>query len=200
MSGLNQGTSGNISARLHDTMLITPSGVQYASMRPEHIARMQIDSDGADWEGPCQPSSEWHLHRALLRNRQEFGAVVHTHSTFATVLSMSGTTIPACHYMVVAFGGKDVRCAKYATFGTTALSNNVLRAMRNRSGCLIANHGLLAAGRDLDHAMWSAVELETLARQYYHARLLGNVRTLSDAEIARVLAKFRCYGPAPNER
>ena len=195
-SGLNQGTSGNISVRFNDTMLITPSGVPYDALRPEHIAVMSIEGDDESWHGPCKPSSEWHFHRALLKSNEEYRAVVHTHSTFATVLSMSRTAIPACHYMVAAFGGNNVRCASYATFGTKALSRNVLRAMKGRSGCLIANHGMVVAERTLDRAMWAAVELETLAKQYYHARILGKVTILPPAEIDRVLAKFRTYGAA----
>ncbi len=198
-TGLNQGTSGNISARFRDTMVITPSGVPYGRLRPEHLAVMRLDADEAVWDGPCKPSSEWHFHRAVLQSNDAYNAVVHTHSTFATVLSMSRTTIPACHYMVAAFGGNDVRCARYATFGTKALSSNVLRAMRDRSACLLANHGMVVAEKDLDRAMWAAVELETLARQYYHACLLGKVTLLSPAEIERVRVKFRSYGPSSNE-
>ena len=172
-TGLNQGTSGNISVRHDDCMLITPSGVPYEIMKPKMIARTPIDGDDDAFEGPCRPSSEWHFHRAILRSNPEFGAVVHTHSTFATVLSMSGTTIPACHYMVAAFGGNDVRCADYATYGTAELSDNIIAAMQDRSTCLMANHGMVAAGADPDKAMWAAVELETLARQYYHAATAG---------------------------
>lgn len=193
-TGLNQGTSGNISARHNDHMLITPSGVPYDVMKPGMIARMRVHDDSESWVGPCKPSSEWHFHRAILQSNDAFGAVVHTHSTFATVLSMSQTTIPACHYMIAAFGGGTVRCADYATYGTVELSNNIITAMQDRSACLLANHGMIAAGADLDKAMWAAVELETLARQYYHAAALGDVTVLSDAEIATVLQKFKSYG------
>ena len=193
-TGLNQGTSGNISARYGEHMLITPSGVPYDTMTPDMIARMAVDDDSGRWEGPCRPSSEWHFHRAILRGNGDFGAVVHTHSTFATVLSMSRTTIPACHYMIAAFGGNDVRCADYATYGTVELSDNILRAMKDRSACLMANHGMVAAGADLDEAMWAAVELETLARQYYHARAAGEPNILPDEEVAVVLERFESYG------
>ena len=146
-TGLNQGTSGNISARYGERMLITPSGIPYGTMTPEMIARMAVEDDTGAWEGPCRPSSEWHFHRAILRSNDDFGAVVHTHSTFATVLSMSRTTIPACHYIVAAFGGNDVRCADYATYGTAELSDNIIRAMKDRSACLMANHGMVAGRR-----------------------------------------------------
>ena len=120
---------------------------------------------------------------------------MHTHSTFATVLSIGRRDIPACHYMIAAFGGPTVRCADYATFGTPELSANVLMAMHERSACLLANHGMIACGKDLDKAMWSAVELETLSRQYYHALQLGEPFILDDAEMARVAEKFKSYGP-----
>ena len=193
-TGLNQGTSGNISARHGESMLITPSGVPYETMTPEMIARMPVDDDTGAFEGPYRPSSEWHFHRAILRSNDDFGAVVHTHSTFATVLSMSRATIPACHYIIAAFGGSDVRCAEYATYGTAELSDNIMRAMKDRSACLMENHGMVAAGANLDEAMWAAVELETLARQYYHARAAGALNILPDEEIAVVREKFRDYG------
>ena len=193
-TGLNQGTSGNISARHGDSMLITPSGIPYETMEPDMIARMAVEDDSGDWEGPCRPSSEWHFHRAILRSNDDFGAVVHTHSTFATVLSMSRTTIPACHYIIAAFGGSDVRCADYATYGTAELSGNIIRAMQGRSACLMENHGMVAAGASLDEAMWAAVELETLSRQYYHAAMAGKPNILPDEEIAVVREKFKDYG------
>ncbi|MEM7258697.1 MAG: class II aldolase/adducin family protein, partial [Pseudomonadota bacterium] len=117
-SGLNQGTSGNISARFKNTMLITPSGIPYEQLKPADIARMSITANKFEWEGPCKPSSEWHFHRLILQNNDSLEAVVHTHSTFATVLSIAREDIPACHYMIAAFGGNTVRCADYATFGT----------------------------------------------------------------------------------
>ena len=194
-SGLNQGTSGNISARHDGAMLITPSGVPYADLEPDAIVRMRLDSDDYAWEGDLKPSSEWHFHRAILRAKPEQGAIVHTHSTFATVLSIGRRDIPACHYMIAAFGGATVRCADYATFGTPELSANIIRAMDGRSACLLANHGMIACGKDLDLAMWSAVELETLARQYYHSLQLGEPFILDEAEIERVAEKFKSYGP-----
>jgi len=193
-TGLNQGTSGNISAAFEQRMLITPSGISYDDMQPEQIASMPLDSDTAEFSGPCKPSSEWHFHRAILNSNPAHEAVVHTHSTSATVLSIARITIPACHYMIAAFGGNTVRCAEYATFGTSELSDNILVAMQGRSACLMANHGMVVAGPNLDKAMWAAVELETLSRQYYEARLLGGMVVLPDDEIARVQEKFKSYG------
>ena len=194
-TGLNQGTSGNISARFEGDMLITPSGVPYDELEPEAIVRGSLAGDDPDWRGDLKPSSEWHFHRAILQAKPEQGAIVHTHSTFATVLSIARRGIPACHYMIAAFGGPTVRCAEYATFGTPELSASALAAMEGRSACLLANHGMIACGANPDKAMWAAVELETLSRQYFHALQLGDMRVLDDAEMARVARKFESYGP-----
>ena len=193
-SGLNQGTSGNISAAHHGKMLITPSGIPYDQLKPEHIASMSLVHDNDHYEGPFKPSSEWLFHRAILKSNPAFEAVIHTHSNYATVLSIGRHTIPACHYMIAAFGGNTVRCADYATFGTNELSENILVAMQDRSACLMANHGMVVAGSNLDKAMWAAVELETLAKQYYQARLLGGMVILPNKEIDVVLEKFKSYG------
>ena len=166
-AGLNQGTSGNLSARCGGDMLITPTAIPYETMKPAMVARMPIDGDYGAWEGPIAPSTEWRFHLDTLKARPDVNGIVYTHSTYATVLGIARKKIPACHYMVAVFGGNDVRVADYATYGTNALAENVLRALEGRNGCLIANHGMIAAGKDLDHAMWLAVELETLARQYY---------------------------------
>ncbi len=193
-SGLNQGTSGNISVRYKDTMLITPSGVPYSQLQPQDIAQMSLEHNRYEWEGPYAPSSEWHFHRAILQSDPSYSAVVHTHSTYATVLSMARLHIPACHYMIAAFGGNSVQCAKYATFGTDELSVNILDAMQQRSACLLANHGMVVAGKNLDKAMWAAVELETLSKQYYLGRKLDSLEILSDEEIETVVGKFANYG------
>jgi len=193
-SGLNQGTSGNISARFEGDMLITPSGIPYEQLRPKDISRMSLTDLSADWDGPCKPSSEWHFHKTILQMDDSYGAVIHTHSMFATILSIGRTAIPACHYMIAAFGGNSVECAEYATFGTPELSENIKVAMRQRSACLLANHGMIAAGRDLDHAMWSAVELETLSKQFYHARAAGNMVVLPNDEMEIVVEGFKSYG------
>ena len=192
-SGLNQGTSGNISVRFGERMLITPSGIPYDTMTPDMIASLPLSGDG-DYDGPKKPSVEWPFHLAIQKARPDVGAVVHTHSTFATILAIAGKPIPACHYMVAAFGGSDVRVADYARYGTTELSDNIIRAMDGRSACLMANHGMIATGATLEKAMWAAVELETLAKQYYHALLIGNPVILPDAEIAGVLKGFATYG------
>lgn len=194
-SGLNQGTSGNISIRYQDTMLITPSGIPYEKLKPVDIAQMSLLNDLHEWDGPHKPSSEWHFHRAILQSDSSYQAVIHTHSMYATTLSIGRVEIPACHYMIAAFGGNTVRCADYATFGTPELSAGILRAMENRSACLMANHGMVVAGSSLEKAMWAAVELETLSKQYYLARTLGRMVVLPDDEIDFVVEKFADYGP-----
>jgi L-fuculose-phosphate aldolase len=196
-SGINQGTSGNISARYGDDMLITPSGVPYEEMAPEDIALMPIEGEYGSWRGPMQPSSEWRFHLDIMRARPEVGSVVHAHSLYATALAICGKPIPAMHYMIAAAGGPSIRVAPYATYGTKELSEQALQALEGRSCCLLANHGMIATGPNVKRAMWLAVELETLARQYYLSLALGGPQILPDAEIAHVVEKFKSYGPRP---
>lgn len=192
--GHNQGTSGNISARFEDRMLITPSGVPYEDLTPDKIASMVIDGRDDSFEGPLKPSSEWHFHRDILRSRPEQGAVVHLHSTFATVLAMARKSIPPCHYMVACFGGPDVRCGGYARYGTPELSKIAVEALQDRTACLLANHGMIALGSTLDKALWTAVELETLAKQYYHTLAIGGPVMLTDDHINEALRSISTYG------
>ncbi|HTR18185.1 MAG TPA: class II aldolase/adducin family protein [Acetobacteraceae bacterium] len=193
--GINQGTSGNISVRVDDAMLISPSATPYDTLRPEQIARMPLDGDGA-WDGPLPPSTEWRIHRDVLLDRPEIGAVVHAHPTCCTALAMARRSIPPCHYMIAAFGGHDVRCAPYATFGTPELSIHAVEALRGRLACLLANHGMVACGPTLRKAMWVAVELEAVARQYCQSLALGGPVLLTDAEMDAALARFAGYGLA----
>jgi L-fuculose-phosphate aldolase len=193
-SGLNQGSSGNISARLGGAMLITPSATPYDSMKPEMIATMPLAGEYGAWTGPLKPSTEWRFHLDIMRARADVGAIVHTHSTYATVLAIARREIPAVHYMIAAFGGPNVRCAGYARYGTKELSDLAVRALEGRNGCLLANHGMIAVGPNLDKAMWLAVELETLARQHYLSLVLEGRTVLSDGEIAAVARDFASYG------
>ena len=190
-AGLATGTSGNLSVRAAGGMLVTPSATPYETLRPEDI--VFVGEDGR-WSHRLAPSSEWRMHGAIYRARPEAGAVVHGHPTYSTVLAIRGMQIPALHYMIAAAGGPTIRCAPYATFGTEALSDAALVALEGRKACLLANHGLLAFERDLDRAMWLAVEVETLARQYVLALALGGPTVLPDDEIERVAAKFESYG------
>ena len=149
--------------------------------------------DGS-WRGPYAPSSEWRIHRDILAAHPEAGAILHSHAPFATALACHRHPIPAFHYMVARFGGRDVRCAAYATFGTQALSDALLVALEDRCGCLMAHHGMVVFGRDLDHALDLAVELETLCEQYWRVLQLGVPKLLPEDEMARVLEKFSGYG------
>ncbi|MBV9756961.1 MAG: class II aldolase/adducin family protein [Alphaproteobacteria bacterium] len=202
--GINQGTSGNISVRHGTTMLISPSAVPYEQMTPEQIAAMPVAGEHGAWAGPLPPSTEWRMHRAILRARPEAGAVVHGHPPYATALAITRREIPPCHYMVAAFGGATVRCAAYATYGTAELAQNALVALEGRDACLLANHGTVVCGPTLARAMWLAVELETLARQYWHALVIGGPVLLSHADIAATAAKLGSYGlrdaPSPPPR
>ncbi len=198
--GLNQGTSGNISVRYGERMLITPSAVPYDEMESEMIASIAIDGEDGTWEGPLRPSSEWRFHLDLTRARPDLGAIVHTHAIYCTTLAIARRPIPAVHYMIAGFGGMDIRCADYATFGTEALSKAVLVAMEGRNACLMANHGMIAAGSDLDRAMWLAVELETLARQYFNTLQIGGPVLLDEAEIADATRAFGNYGMQDTHR
>ena len=194
-SGINQGTTGNISMRYQNHLLITPSGIAYEKLQPESITRLKLqEGDDPLWQGPYRPSSEWRFHRDIMLARPEVNAVVHLHPVFCTALAINRRVIPACHYMVAAFGGKDVRCADYALFGTADLSQNVLRALQQRTACLMANHGMIAVGESLEKALWRAVELEALAQQYLHALQLGTPVLLSDAEMDAALQQFVGYG------
>ena len=193
-NGLNQGTSGNISARLGEHMLITPSAIPYEAMQPEMLALMPLAGEYGAWEGDAPPSTEWRFHLDIMRARPEVGGIVHAHAPFATVLAMARRPIPACHYMIGVFGGTDIRCADYATYGTKALSEHALKALEGRNGCLLANHGMIAAGKNLEHAMWLAVELETIAKQYYHALLIGGPVILPDSAIEEARASMADYG------
>jgi L-fuculose-phosphate aldolase len=193
-SGINQGTSGNISARFEDRMLISPSAVPYDAMEPEMIASIALDDPSGAWEGPLKPSTEWRFHLKLLKGREDAGAVVHAHSTYCTVLAIAGKPIPACHYMIAGFGGTDVKCSGYARFGSEELSDLALEAMEGRTACLLANHGMIAIGESLPKAMWRAIELETIAKQYYLSLAIGGPNLLSDAQIQDTLDAFGGYG------
>lgn len=192
--GLNQGTSGNISVRQGDHVLITPTSIPYEDLIPDDIVR--LDMDGTV-HGPRKPSSEWRFHLDILRARPDLGAVVHAHAPYCTTLAIMHMDIPAVHYMVAAAGGENIRCAPYATFGTQDLSDRVIEALAGRKACLMAHHGMLAAEVSLDKAMWLAIEVEALARQYHGALLIGDPPRLSDDQLAEAIAQFtRGYGQA----
>jgi L-fuculose-phosphate aldolase len=195
--GINQGTSGNLSLRIRDGFLITPTSLSYERMEPADIVEMSFDGE---YDGHHLPSSEWRFHRDILRSRRDVNAVLHCHSIYATSLACHHVTIPSFHYMTAVAGGTTIRCADYATFGTQQLSDNALKALEGRLACLLAQHGQISLGRDLEHVVWLAIEVETLARIYVHALSLGKPPILPDEEMARVMEQMRRmgYGMAPD--
>jgi len=193
-TGLNQGTSGNLSQRVEEGFLITPTGMEYERLLPEDIVLMRFDGNH---EGRRLPSSEWRFHRDILAARPEVGAVLHTHAMFCTTLACLHRPIPSFHYMVAKAGGTDIRCAPYATFGTEELSRHALAALEGRKACLLANHGMIAVGSHLAGAFSLAVEVESLAAMYWRALQVGEPVLLDAAEMAVVLEKFKTYGMQP---
>lgn len=189
--GINQGTSGNISVRHGEGLLITPTSVPYESMAVDQIVFMGLDGTHA---GHQRPSSEWRFHLDILRSRKEVHAVVHAHPAFCTILAIMGFEIPPIHYMIAVAGGDNIRCAPYATYGTPELSAHALAALEGRQACLLDHHGMIAVGPSLPKAMWLAVEVETLARQYHGCLQIGRPPLLPKDEIERVRLKMTGYG------
>lgn len=192
--GLNRGSSGNVSVRCGaDGLLISPTGIDAARITAQGIVELGLDgsarSDGI-------PSSEWQMHAEIYRRYPETQAVVHTHADACVALSCQRRGIPAFHYMVAGYGGTDIRCAPYATFGTAALASAAADALLERSACLLANHGMLSRGADLTSAVTTAIKLETLARHYWMTLQLGPPVLLSDEEMHEVRARYRLYGRA----
>lgn len=192
-SGINRGSSGNVSARCEGGFIITPTGMAYEDCTAADMAIVGADGT-ASAETRRKPSSEWRFHRDIYAARPEAGAVVHAHSPFATALACQEMGVPAFHYMVARFGGADLRCADYATFGSQELSDAIIAALEGRCACLMAHHGMVVFGRDCEHALALAVELETLCEQYWRVLQLGAPKLLPADEMTRVLAKFASYG------
>lgn len=192
--GLSHNTTGNISVRHGAGLLITPTGMAYEALAPDQIVFMGRDGRPT---GELVPTSEWRFHRDILAERDDINAVVHTHAPYATVVAIQRREIPPLHYMIAAAGGSTIRCADYATFGTAELSDAALSALDGRLACLLANHGLIACGATLDKAVALTVEVEQLARQYVRSLQIGGPVLLDEAEIERVLEKFRTYGAQP---
>ena len=195
-SGLTRNNSGNLSHRVEGGFLVTPSGMPYAQLVAGDL--VHVDLDGRP-TGTRRPSSEWRFHRDVFVARPEVQVVLHAHAPFATSLACHGRAIPAFHYMVAVAGGASIRCAPYATFGTEELSRHAVAALEDRRACLLANHGMIALGADLDGAFKLAVEVETLAEMYWRSLQLGEPTILGDEEMARVLEKFATYGLQPAE-
>ncbi len=190
-TGLNRGTSGNCSVRFDDGFLITPSAVPAEELTPDHMVLMdgqgKVLSEG-------KPSSEWRFHCDIFRQRKDAQAIVHVHSVYATSLACMNQDIPPFHYMMAVAGGDSIRCAPYALFGTQQLSDNVLQALQHRKACLMANHGMIALGTSLAHALSITTEVELLSQQYCQVLQLGKPVVLSDEQMADVQKKFKGYG------
>ncbi|MDR1662011.1 MAG: class II aldolase/adducin family protein [Azoarcus sp.] len=188
---LNTGAAGNVSARFGEGFIITPSGLPPERCEVGDMAAMSLDGRHT---GARAPSSEWRIHRDIYVRFPEAGAVLHAHSPFATALACQRADIPPFHYLIARFGGDSVRCAAYAAFGTEALSTNALAALDGRNACLLANHGMLVHGRELDQALAQAIELETLCEQYWRTCQLGPPILLTAVEMAEALESFSWYG------
>lgn len=187
--------SGNVSARWRDGLLITPSGLPYTAMSPKDV--VALDLDGGVRAGERKPSSEWPLHTSIYRARPDAQAIVHTHSPRATALACARRGIPAFHYMIAFCGGADIRCAEYATFGTQALADNGVAAIKGRRAALLASHGVIALGATLEGAYAIAAEVENLAGQYLDILAAGlEPVILDEAEMERVAESFSRYGKA----
>jgi L-fuculose-phosphate aldolase len=194
--GLNRGTSGNLSARFGEGMLITPSGMGAEGLSEDDIVFVHMDGTA---RGRWQPSSEWLFHRDIYAQRADAGAVVHTHSVAATALACLRRDIPPFHYMIALIGGDNIRCAKYATFGTQELSDNALAALHGRKACLLANHGMIATGKDLAEAFRITVEVETLSEMYLRALQAGEPVLLTADEFLAAQQRFAGYGKPARE-
>ena len=189
--GLNQGTSGNASVRHGDGFLITPSGIPVNEMNANSMVEMNMHGEAMS---AGKPSSEWRFHRDIYQAKPEIGAVIHTHSMFATTLACLRKDIPPFHYMIAVVGGDTIRCADYALFGSQSLSNFAISALEDRRACLLANHGMIAIGKSLQQALDIALEVETLCEQYWRALQIGTPAILSAEEMNAVFNQFKDYG------
>ena len=188
--------SGNLSIRVKlkqktEGFFITPSGIKYDELSTKDIVFVSLK--GEYNKKGLEPSSEWRFHQDIYLNKKSCKAIVHAHSMSATALSTHRVNIPAFHYMVAIAGGIDIKCAQYATFGTRQLSNSIVKALKERTACLIANHGQIAYGGSLDEAFELAEEIENISKQYILARQLGKPNILTLNQMEKVLNKFKNY-------
>ena len=183
--------SGNVSLRYKNGFLITPSGVKYSLLKVDDIVFVSLD--GKFDETKNKPSSEWRFHKDIYSSKNEANAIVHAHSTHATAVSAHNKDVPAFHYMVALAGGNDLKCAKYATFGTQELSDNIINALKNRKACLMSNHGQVAFGDNLEQAFELAQEVENICHQYINAIKIGEPKILSSSEMDVILEKVKNY-------
>ena len=191
--GLVVGSAGNISARLGDDMLITPSGAAPTTADAATMVRLNLADDPTGRPG-LRPSSEWRFHRDIYRARADARAVVHTHSPYCTAFAMSRRPLPAAHYMMAAFGGSDVRCTDYAPYGTQDLSDLAVAGLDGRTAVLLGSHGMIVIGGHLGEATARAVELEAMAKTIWLAQALGQPVLLPEEEMQRTVERFKTYG------
>ena len=189
--------SGNISLRSEengtDGYLITPSGKKCETLKPENIVFMRLNEEAEDNDSSNKPSSEWRFHRDIYVNKKDAQAIVHAHSPHATAVSSHGKPIPPFHYMIALAGGEDIKCADYATYGTEELSNNIIKALKNRNACLMSNHGQVAFGKNLADTFELAQEIENICQQYIIALKIGKPKIISFEEMKKVLDKAKDY-------
>lgn len=192
-SKLTKGTGGNLSIynRNKGLMCISPSGIDYFEIRPEDV--VVLDLDGNIVDGDKTPSSEVEMHRIFYVNRKDIDAIIHTHTMYATTLACLNWSLPPVHYMV-ALAGLNVRCAKYATYGTKELAKNAYEAMKDRYAVLLANHGLLAGAKDLANVFNITEEIEYCAELYYRTKAIGEPVILSEEEMTLMIERFKTYG------
>lgn len=193
-AGLGGAPAGDISARIEDSLLITPSGASVASLRPAMIARMPLVGEYGSWKGPLKPSAEWRIHLDIARARPDIGAIMRFQSPYATALAMARKDIPAAHSMIALFGGPLLRCARYAPAGTTELAGLTLEALGQSHAVLLSNYCALVTGATLEAALVRARELETLAKLYTIALSVGRPAILADEEVARIAERLKANG------
>lgn len=189
--GLSAGTSGNVSARAHGGMVVTPSAMPYEEMREDHL--VAVDLDGRLLRGERRPTTEWPLHAAVYRARADVDAVVHAHATFCTTLATLRRDVPAFHYMIAVAGGDSIRCAPYAPFGSSELAGNAVTALEGRQACLLANHGVVTVGASPDEALSLLGEVEHLMELYWRALQVGEPSVLDASEMREAMARFARY-------
>lgn len=188
---LNQGKAGNISIRWKNGMLITPSGISYEGMKPKDI--VFVDSKGR-YEGIWKPSSEWRFHLDILKNRKEFNVIIHNHPAYGSGMSILRKDIKAYHYMIGFMGGDTIRCSTFAPPGTEELSKAALKALRDRKACLLANHGTISCGKDLDEALFLTEEFEILCKQITIAKINGSPKLVEKKYMKIIIEAIKSYG------
>ena len=199
--GLNHGATGNVSVRIDNDFYITPSGMATECMEAKDVVKCSLLIDEAEVSRMTKkPSSEWHFHQQIYQTRSDVNAIVHTHSPYASAISVLRKNIPAFHYMIALFGGSEVRCSAYEIFGSPELSEEIIKTLGTLKACLIANHGAVLVSNDLDNAFYLAQELEHLAHQYIELLKIGSLTLLSEDEMTEVLLKFKSYGPSSNKQ